>query len=131
MTKVFTEKFCVDLKKPPERVLEVIEEFQKRPPKAILPVVAVRDKIAKLFSLKTANDDAFRIKEISANEVHIEFTDWHLRYFGRLSLSDKKLCIHNRIEFIKLFGRLYFYSIFPGHWLVFKLLLREANKRFS
>lgn len=140
--KEVKESFEIELIGQPPSLRALIDRGKESPPSFIIFLVKQRDKIAKRFNLKTIDSEQgqseslgpIAIKHISDTQAHLSFDDWHLIYFGDLQLSGKHLTIKNRIVFKHWFGRVYFYSIFPAHFIIYKSLMsycRKLSKSFE
>ncbi len=126
-------------------------------PKWVENLFALRNKIVKLFGLKTSGKTAnrqtmidnfkgekgeqiglFKVFEKTNDEIIIGEDDKHLNF--RVSLfidqqsvdkSSKKLIISTTVKFNNWFGRLYFLPVRPFHCLIVPTMLKATIKNLE
>lgn len=136
---------------------EIGKAFFTSVPKWAEKLFKVRNKIAKLFGLKTAGDitdrqnllnnfncepgeqlGLFKVFDKTNNEVVLGEDDKHLNFRVSLFLdqqkndiSKKTLTITTTVEFNNLFGRLYFLPVRPFHKLIVPTMLKGIIKQLE
>ena len=121
-------------------------------PKWIKSMFALRGKIVELIGLKSgkgkdssALENCIRrggsyqmtsIPEKSADETILCLNDSHLvMYFSiKVTSNDSNLYTvkaSTLVQFHKMLGRIYFYVIYPFHWIIVHAMLRSVVRRIE
>lgn len=153
----YTDSFQGEFKDPFQNIgtTEIGKSFFKSGPKWIATLFALRNRLVRLFGLKTgANvDDSekmlsdaafeegeqiglFKVFRKTANEIIVGEDDKHLNF--RVSLfieaqdkTSKKLTVSTTVKFHNWLGRLYFLPVKPFHKIIVPTMLRGMIKNIE
>lgn len=133
-------------------VTEVVKSFFSAGPRWISLLFQVRNKIVKIFGLKTSGKSTdreaqlkafkcepgerlglFKVFEKTENEVIIGEDDKHLNFRISFLLDKKTAAIQmtTAVKFHNRFGKAYFFLIKPFHKIIAPLMLKNIVKKRS
>lgn len=137
-------------------ITEITKLFLSSGPKWADNLMAIRDKVAGLFGLKTSDQltnqqqildntkfepgeqlGIFKLQSISTNEVILGEEDKHLNFKVSIliehtnAFNKKKISISTAVKFNNLFGRIYFLPVKPIHRLIVKATIKDMIRKLN
>lgn len=102
-------------------------------PWTIKSLLQIRNNIVEKFGFKTDFDldkefGPFEVEFTSKDEAIIRYEEENFVFYGEILTQTEELRGYFAVKFKSLKGRIYFYTIFPGHYLIFKYLINNMRK---
>jgi|GEM_PF-2283683 hypothetical protein len=119
-----------------QKLESAIKSLQAKPHRILKSLFTLRNSIVGNFGFKTDKGEGpfrpFNLIKQSQNELKLDYDDKHFYFWGRLYEDQANhpgvLNCQCEVDFKTKAGKIYFYSIYPFHLLVFKRLLREISR---
>ena len=112
-------------------IKEGLLSLSKDPPKPLVLALKVRKKKEKNFGFNTKLNQGdfgpFEVEFLHDNKATIYYEESHFLFYGELITLADNFRGHFAVKFKTLKGRIYFYSIYPGHFLIFKFLIENLR----
>lgn len=110
-------------------VKEGMEQIKNTPNTFINFLVSIRNAAIKSFGFKTEYSNEgygpFDVQFLSDDHCSIKYDENNFSFYGEIIKEQLGIRSHFAVKFHTKRGRLYFYTIFPGHYLIFKYLITK------
>lgn len=101
-------------------------------PWSIKSLLKMRNQLVERFGFETSFEESdfgpFDVNFPKEDLALISFDEPNFSFYGEILTNGQGIDGHFAVKFKTLKGRIYFYSIFPGHYLIFKYLMSRLEK---